>query len=287
MIRNNKINEVQYVGVEGSTACCKRAIISLVHCGIHIKEVKIITDEGRMNTHAFIITTEHNVIAVKGGFTSGYPGEGPRGYSYVLALLSNYTQNIDEYIVSSSIFERLNECQLTAKDIARINSTSGLSPARWYEQIIYHPEESSVVFNEFPLTLPLALIDERLIEIALTFSENPDNAILKAYRKIESIVKSRTKLDHESGTKLFKKAFLGDNSILFWKSLDSGEAIGRANLFASTFMAYRNKRAHQEPTHRLEDDIREFMLINQLFFLERESLLRDAPVSEGVAVPSS
>ena len=39
-------------------------------------------------------------------------------------------------------------------------------------------------------------------------------------------------------------------------------------------MSYRNHRAHQEPRHNLSDDIREFMLVNQLFFLENKAILR-------------
>ena len=192
MLGDKKFVEVQYIGVSGRTNPCKRAIINFVHSGMPINEVKILTDNsGSSNKHAFLIISDcDNLIAVKSGFTSGYNGGGPRGYSYVLALLSQYTQNIGEYIVPVSIFERLDECKLTFKDIKQIFSIDELRPARWYDQIVYHSEDNPDVFHEFPLTLPLALIDDRLIKIALTFSENPDNAILNAYRKIESIVKA-------------------------------------------------------------------------------------------------
>nr|WP_269117304.1 TIGR02391 family protein [Psychrobacter sp. Ps6] len=120
----------------------------------------------------------------------------------------------------------------------------------------------------------MALLDPRLIELALDFDKNPDSAIMSAYRKLESIVKARTGLNNESGVKLFAKAFQGDDSILCWENLDLGESKGRASLFTSVYMAYRNNRAHQEPRHDLSDDIREFILINQLFVLESESVVR-------------
>lgn len=122
----------------------------------------------------------------------------------------------------------------------------------------------------------MVLLDTRLIELASDFNENPDNAIMGAYRKLESIVRDRTGLHNESSVKLFAKAFQGDDSILCWKNLDSGECRGRASLFSSVFMAYRNNRAHQEPRHNLGDDIREFMLINQLFILESAAVIRYA-----------
>ena len=62
---------------------------------------------------------------------------------------------------------------------------------------------------------------------------------------------------------------------MYWKNLDPNESTGRSLLFTGTFKAYRNRRAHQEPKHKLEDDIREFLLINQLFVLEREAHLRE------------
>ena len=155
-----------------------------------------------------------------------------------------------------------------------INSINPVRPARWYESAYTHKERERSIFSEFPLTIPMVLLDPRLIELALDFDKNPDNAIMGAYRKLESVVRERRGLHNESSVKLFAKAFQGDDSILCWENLDSGESKGRASLFTSVFMAYRNNRAHQEPRHNLSDDIREFMLINQLFILESEATVR-------------
>lgn len=189
--------------------------------------------------------------------------------------MRNYTDNINEYIISKSIFERISNSSLTVKDLEYINSIKPVRPARWYESIYLYKECERSIFSEFPLTIPMALLDARLIELALNFNINPDNAIMGAYRKLESIVKERTGLNNESGVKLFAKAFQVDDSVLYWENLDSGESKGRASLFTSVYMAYRNNRAHQEPRHNLGDDIREFMLINQLFVLESEAIVRN------------
>lgn len=272
-----KFAGIQYMGESGITQTCKEAVIQLIHAGEDIKDVKILTfEEIHSSAHALLLTLRYDIqVIIKDGFASGYNGEAPRGYAFVLNLLRNYTDSINEYIISKSIFERISNSSLTMKDFDYINSINPVRPARWYESVYFYKERERSVFSEFPLTIPMALLDPRLIELALDFDKNPDSAIMGAYRKLESIVKARTDLNNESGgVKLFAKAFQGDDSILYWENLDSGESKGRASLFTSVYMAYRNKRAHQELRHDLNDDIREFMLVNQLFVLESEAVVR-------------
>ncbi len=271
-----KLAGIQYVGDSGITQECKKAVINLIHAGERIHEVKILTfEETYSNAHALLLILEFDIqIVVKDGFASGYNGEGPKGYAFVLSLLAQYTNNINEYVVPQKIFERISSSSLTVKDLECINGIEKVRPIRWYDSAYLFKEREHNIFSEFPLIIPMALLDSRLIEQALKFETNPDNAIMSGYRKIEDIVRERTKLYNESSTKLFAKAFQVDNSVLCWENLDPSESIGRASLFTSVFMAYRNNRAHQEPKHNLSDDIREFMLINQLFILESEAVVR-------------
>lgn len=270
-----KFAGIQYLGDSGITQTCKEAVIQLIHGGEKIQDVKILTfEETHSKAHALLLNVEYDVqIVIKGGFASGYEGEAPKGYAFVLNLLRNYTDSINEYIISKSIFERISNSILTMKDLEYINSINPVRPARWYESVYLYKKREHNIFSEFPLIIPMALLDPRLIELALNFDKSPDNAIMGAYRKLESIVKERTGLNNESGVKLFAKAFQGDDSVLYWENLDSGESKGKASLFTSVYMAYRNNRAHQEPRYNVSDDIREFMLINQLFILESEAVL--------------
>ncbi|MFK4002282.1 TIGR02391 family protein [Psychrobacter namhaensis] len=272
-----KFAGIQYLGDSDVTQICKEAVIQLIHAGEDINDVKILTfEQAYSNAHALLLTLRYDIqVIIKGGFASGYSGEGPKGYAFVLNLLRNYTDSINEYIISKSIFESVSNSSLTVKDIEYINSIKPVRPARWYDSAYIHQERERSIFSEFPLTIPMALLDPRLIELALDFNRNPDSAIMGAYRKLESIVRERTGLHNESSTRLLKKAFQVNDSILHWGDLDSGESIGRASLFSNVFMAYRNNRAHQEPRHNLSDDIREFMLINQLFVLESEAVVRN------------
>jgi hypothetical protein len=118
--------------------------------------------------------------------------------------------------------------------------------------------------------IPLALVDERLTDLAISFWENPDVNLMTGYRRLEDLIRRRTQLD-EHGAKLFSQAFVGAKAKLAWPGLDPSEQVGRANLFVGTFMAFRNPRAHRELSHRECDALQEFLLLNLLYKLERES----------------
>ncbi len=276
MLKGNQFAGIQYLGEAGISKYCKEAVIRLIQSGDTIEEVKILSvGDEHSNEHCLLLKVHPEItIAIKSGFASGYNGEGPRAYSYVLGLLNQYTYNIAEYYAPHDVIKRLNNSCLTIKDLDCIDKLKPITPYRWVEYIRDHHCNKPAIFKEFPLELPLAIIDHRLLEFAISFSDSPDTQILNAYRLLESIVREKTGLKHESSTKLFSKAFMGDDSILYWGDIDGGESKGRASLFTSVFMAYRNNRAHQEPKHALDDDIREFLLINQLFNLEAKSKVR-------------
>lgn len=269
-----KFAGIQYLGKAGISLFCKEAVMKLLHSGDEIKEVKILTakkDDYALD-HCLLITDTYDMqTAIKSGFSSGYSGEGPKTFSCVLDLLQKYTSEISEYIVPRNILEKIDDSCLTVKDMETINSVKEVLPRKWHEYIYNIPCKD--IYKDFPVEIPLALINKRLVDNALSFSKNPDHEILNAYRLLESIVRDRTGLK-DSSTRLFQNAFLKDDSILCWNNINAGEHTGRANLFISTYMAYRNNRAHQEQKNHYKDDLREFMLINHLFILEDESVLR-------------
>ena len=274
MFKNKSLAEIQYLGVSGITERCIQALIGLIHSGSKIDQVKILSHgDQHTKSHALLLIVDETEYIIKNGFASGYPGEAPKGYSFALSLLYKYTQLIDEYVVTAKDMKKIENSSLTYLDLDRIHKLASIRPARFYEHINYEAVNNNSMFTVFPSALPLSIIDSRLIDIAISFDKKPDSAILDAYRKIEAIVRERTEFKHESSTKLFKKAFFGEQAVLHWRGIDAGVNTGRANLFVDTFMAYRNNRAHQEPNGSINDDIREFLLINQLFVLEGKAVL--------------
>ena len=119
------------------------------------------------------------------------------------------------------------------------------------------------------MVIPLALVDPRIFDLALSFWTEPDAKLFAGYRRLEGIVRERTDID-EHGQRLFVKAFGGDDAPLYWKGVSGGEQDGRVGFFSAAFKAYRNPRAHREsdegPKHLLD----EFLVLNHLFRLDAD-----------------
>ena len=290
MIDKNKLAAIQYNGIPGFTSHCLNAIARLIHFGDRINAAKLLSCvTPHSGTHCFLIDTNHNdLIAIKSGFSSGYLGEGCSGLSKALQLLSRHGIDIDEYNVTSDFIDRLDHSCLLDDDLNYIQSTQPVRPNRWYDYILDYNGLSLYDNNDLsgvlPTVIPFQIIDSRILDLALNFQKDPDAAIYSAYRRLEDIVRERAELKHESGSKLFSKAFCGNNSILYWGDIDGGEHSGKGNLFTSVFNANRNRRAHREIESSPSELLREFLLINELYLTEQQALPRpdnsnEAPVS--------
>lgn len=278
-IQIKKFAGIQYLGIGGVSHLCRAAIAKLIHFGDVINEAKLLTCSNRHFTrHCFLLTINFDdLVAIKSGFSSGYRGGGPRALSIALQLLERHGAKILEYEVSQEIIDRIDYSCLTNEDIDSIEKSTPLPAHRIYDDYIL-PEMNNLdekMARVFPKAIPFAIIDSRLIDLALKFREQPDNAILTGYRRLEDIVRKRTGLQDVPGNKLFSKAFSGESSILVWKGINSGEQTGRAQLFTGTYMAYRNPRAHRELSINKDKLLEEFLLLNHLYSLERESVVRD------------
>ena len=269
--RSEPHNGIQYVGLPGITEDCVEAVQRLIQFGDSIGLARIITSG---NEHGLLLTVGvDDLVAVRSGFSSGYRGTGPSGFSFVLQLLKFHGVRLEEYDVEAQWLQRLDNSLLTVRDIEWLDSIRAVRPSRWPDYILerdWGREAAGTLWRDFPPVIPFAIVDPRLADLAKTFWAGADERLLTAYRRLEDIVRRRTKLK-ESGSKLFSQAFLGDSSKLGWKSLDPSEQIGRGNLFVAAFMAHRNPRAHRETGHDTDEQLREFLLVNHLFRLEAQS----------------
>lgn len=225
---------------------------------------------------------EESYIAIKSGFASGYTGEGPRGLSYVLQLLSQQISwmEIKEYSISSDFFQRINDSCLLNSDIDEIRQERLVIPSRVFEYIYSYAsrddkENHKRLRNEFPSIVPLRFVDFRIADLALKIKDQPDSTLMSAYRRLEGIIRKRTNLEGDViGAKLFNKAFRGENAPLYWENIEPAEREGRAYMFEGIYLSFRNPRAHRELKLSLDEEIREFMLVNELFLLESQAIDR-------------
>src|SRR5258708_11101043 len=117
MIRGAKLAGIEYAGVEGISRPCQEAVMRLVQFRDDITVARILSAS---RTHCFLLTVNDQYVAIKSGFSSGYGGEGPRSFSYVLRLLDLLKAEIDEYEVDDALIERLDSSALTVGDINAI-----------------------------------------------------------------------------------------------------------------------------------------------------------------------
>lgn len=270
--------DLNYVGSGGITDHCLKAIARFIQYGDQINTVAILSYcTGGHGRHGLLLNINYNnTVAVKCGFTSGYSGSGPSGFSAVLSLLSRHCDEIDEFAVEEGVLERLDACRLTQDDLDTIARTRPVRPASWHDYQCLSREmerrDANPYGEPFPPLPPYRLLDRRLWDLAEDFADAPDTAVFSAYRRLEDQLRSRCQLPGLSSTKLFAEVFNGDSAKLTWETHHPGERKGRANLFSAIYMAYRNRRSHSELAANLAEEAREFLLINELFLLESEAV---------------
>lgn len=275
--KEKDVFNIQYLGEDGITRSCIKAAALILSSEYSFQNAALITNN---QNHLFIlIAGERDYFVIKKGFTSGYDGEGPDGLAITLLLLEQHQLDIDEYEISDNLWIKLINMEIETNEIESILANSPIRPRRWYDYIFRarlteHKQELS---QYYPAVIPLALVDKRIIDLAITFSSNPDHALTIAYRRLEEIIRKRSDMTGE-GAKLFSSVFLFEKNkddgrpILTWDCPDDGEIKGRGNLFNAVYMAFRNARMHRELETSFVAELREFMLINELFNLEREAI---------------
>ncbi len=266
---------IQYEGTAGITKDCVDAVFRHIYYRDDITHARILTCK---HTHALMFCIGgRQVIAIKAGFSSGYPGEGPDSFSLVLSALESLQVKIDETNVPQATLDRLNSCRLNKSDYTLV-SEQELSVQSWSEYILsVHCDAISkgILFNNNRLrhVMPYHLIDPRLLEEAVGFFANPDMALINGYRRLEDIVRKRTK-SSESSSRLFSNAFNLNKGPLVWKDVDEGESTGRMQLFCGAYTAFRNPRLHKELDDSLCSQLSEFLLLNLLYGLEKSAIER-------------
>ena len=273
--RNRKYTSlaaIEYHGMPGATKECMEAVMRLIQFDDQITQAKILTWSSE---HCLLLSVNGgDLVAVKSGFTSGYLGTGPKGFSYILELLRVHGAEIVEYDVRKDMIHRLDSSCLTQTDLEWLETAQPVR-VRWDEYIIDERDSDGIregkLWREFPYIIPLAIIDHRLVDLAKSFWESPDEKLLTGWRRLEHIIRSRTRIS-EDGAKLFSRAFLGTEAKLVWKGIHSSEQVGRGQLFTSAYQAFRNPRAHKEAKYRPREMLEEFLTLNHLFQLEGEAV---------------
>jgi hypothetical protein len=193
----------------------------------------------------------------------------------VLQILDSHGAEIIEHDVPRPLLDKIDDSALMKSDLKRVKKMRHVRPSRWYDYVserdFERAREGTLWHQEFPPVIPFALIDGRIMDLARDFWNSPDNSLLVGYRRLEDIVRERTAIKHH-GTKLFSQAFNPADGALTWEHVDDGERAGRMQLFTGTYGAHRNSRAHKEVKTHSGELVAEFLLLNHLYYLERDAI---------------
>lgn len=274
---NRHATFLEYVGIAGATKECQEAIERLLMSGTELRSALIVTyQDGANPEHAFLLTVgEHDEVIVKSGFSSGYMGTGPKGFSAVLDLLHWHRVELDEALVDADLFTRLDGSSLTLADRKTIRVAPRPRPQRPWDYLTLNREDHVRDRNPWKhrgLNVPMAIIDDRLAEMARDFWKDPDGMLFKGHWKLEETVRERAGITIEVAAKgpsaTYAMAFNGEAPRLSWPGISRSEHAGRANIFLGAVGAYRNVRAHRTDKGGNEDRLCELLLLNHLFRLE-------------------
>jgi hypothetical protein len=266
---------LEYHGIPGATKPCVDAIVRLLQGRWNVKSARIVSlKKKHTNEHALLLKNDVGDEAyIKAGFGSGYGGTGSRGFSLALALLEQHGAEIDECWVSAEVMERSHYSALTNADCDAIRHANANLPRHleYMTDCDFNATQDGTLWRQLLPIVPLAVIDRRLADLAISFWSAPDDRLRKGYTMLEDIVRERTGLT-SFGTQLFSDAFLGDTARLTWNCNDKGEITGRGTLFTGAAKAHRNPRSHRDLKTDYTDALSELLLLNHLFRLESDAI---------------
>lgn len=269
---------IQYVGISGVTIACVEAvgqalITREITDAILVSNIGPHPEPGRQQgEHGILLKNQiGDYVAVKAGFTSGYGGEGPGGLGKALRMLESHKIEVGEVIISGEVLQRLNKSGLTEGDVNFIES----APRRHgniftYAHGPYARDNGENPWSRLPQLIPFPLLDERLLDLAVSFWSKPTDNLREAFVRLEEAVRERTGIE-DHGSSIFRAAFMPGNARLTWPGLKDEERAARATLFEASYRAHRNPRAHRQLEDSLEAQLSEFLLVNHLFRLEKSA----------------
>ena len=253
------MNHIQYHGDLNTTQSCIDAVARLSQVGSKLDQALILTCESR---HAFLITLDgYQKIVIQPGFTSGYLGESPKGLASAIKLLSQHLWELDEVNVSKKIFSRIEQCKLTSADLDHIEALPYIRPRSLGDYVYNFEIDSDIKVQDlYPETIPWALIDQRIFDLALRVDSGDSSAIITGFNRFEMLLKERSSLKY----KIREAA----NSV-FSNGRPKDQASAEEKFITSVYTLFRNPRAHEESDFSRADDIRCLSLINEMFLIEQ------------------
>jgi hypothetical protein len=280
---------IEYRGNRGTTQACLEALAFFLQEMRERGKAVICSgpkDTNGARSHALVLLVDDQPRAIiPDGFASGYLGTGPWGFEKAIQLLDSCKWDINEAELSESVFRRVADGEATRAELERIVSGNLHPISQVFLYLTRDALSAEVIaesWNHVRVSIPLPIIDKRILDLALSFWDDPDAALNRGYRRLEDRIRERCGFNSSAdfGARLFSRAFGNDKSPLAWK-YDDEYSTNHTQTFVGTFAGFRNRRMHREPVHESDASLlRELMQLNTLFALELELVVRDPDSSD-------
>jgi hypothetical protein len=115
--KGSKRANVNYVGKDGITRSCKKALQRVIETQGNPEEAIVIAHD---TSRGFLLLGDDLDVdtVVMAGFGAGYPGEGPDGFAWAKEFLAERNVSLSEVAVDAAFMHRLSERDLRERDIA-------------------------------------------------------------------------------------------------------------------------------------------------------------------------
>lgn len=257
----------EYAGSPQTTQSCIDAFIQYLNSNDSITVMSILSCN---HCHALMLTFgESNRLAfIRSGFTSGYPGEGPKGLAKVFRLAQFFNIQIREFNVNEDWLKKVNYGQVTQADVQGLDQYRSKEPTACYDYLDALPfkyDDVKGIFNLFKEIIPYSIIDPAISDLLEKFKLNPGETLSNGYKRLEQHLQEKFKTN-SFGTKIFEMFLRPEkaNNNIWHDNPSNGICKARYDLFKACFEGFRNERAHNEYVYN-EDALFELILLNYLF----------------------
>ena len=288
--------EVQYMGIPGDTETCVLAVDTVVNSENPPRKASVVGWRKDLHSmiyeHLFLFWDWNKVplTVVHSGFTSGYGGTGPHGFSEALCMVFCREIPTNPIFVNETDFNAIENRRLTAKIIDRLHNADD-RPIEWpwgwimprdLEQLEKHTFWSSRHHPKMVFDFLSPDIAKRCQKL---HAHDPEAAVFMAFKVVEERLRSlvsNSKGDEEALTadRLIAAALNPTSGILTDKTLSLSEREGKFLMFKGAFQFVRNPRAH-----RIVDNQDEQHSIELMYFADL--LLRILPDGPSAGTPAS
>ena len=219
----DSLRRTQYLGASGYTRSCLVAIDSVLSTGWLPKKAIIISTHQRGNNptqnHLFLFIDwdYFPVTVVPSGFGSGYPGEGPKGFSLAICMIRDKGIPIFGMDLNDTDFERIDRGEVKFSDDAL------------FKHIILNSEEFSWPWPGWTIEGYEQLLERGQLWRECSWRQTQTDTITKAISEIDiefplighSLRLARKKIDESSDSKEYQQVgiLVRDSWIEFSHSL--------------------------------------------------------------------